>query len=170
MHSPLLTPRLRMRPFTEEDVDALHHVFGHPDVTAWIDVPTREGAAETIGKHIAHQAAHGYGQWAAEDRATGRLVGEVGLQLLEGGPDVEIGWVIARDRWGEGLATEAAAPWLDVAWGELGLDEVVAVIRPENHASRRVAGKLGMREAGTRHAYGRDMALYAISRPRRAGA
>ena len=170
MDAPLTTPRLRMRPFTEDDVDALHAVFSHPDVTAWIGVPTREQAAETIAEHVAHQAAHGFGQWAAEDRATGALVGEVGIQLLEGGPDVEIGWVIARDRWGEGLATEAALPWLEVAWDELGLDEVLAVIRPENAASRRVAEKLGMREAGTRHAYGREMALYALSRPRPAAA
>lgn len=170
MDPPLETPRLRMRPFTEDDVDALHAVFEHPDVAAWIDVSTREDATVMIAKHVAHQVAHGYGQWAAEDGATGRLVGEVGLQVLEGGPDVEIGWVIARDRWGEGLAAEAAAPWLDVAWDHLGLDEVLAVIRPENAASRRVAEKLGMREEGTRHAYGRAMALYAISRPRRAGA
>ena len=170
MDAPLVTPRLRMRPFTEDDVDALHAVFGHPEVTAWIDMPTRGRAAEMIAKHVAHQAAHGFGQWAAEDRATGRLVGEVGIQFLEGGPDVEIGWVIARERWGEGLATEAAAPWLDVAWDELGLDEVLAVIRPENAASRRVAEKLGMRAAGMRHAYGREMVVYALSRPRPAAA
>jgi len=159
-----------MRPFAEHDVDALHELFRHPDVTEWIGVPTRAEAEETIAHHRSHQAEHGYSQWAAEDRATGRLVGEVGLQLLEGGPDVEIGWVIARDRWGEGLATEAAAPWFGVAFDELGFDEVLAVIRPENAASHRVATKLGMRAAGTRHAYGREMALYALSRPRRAGA
>ena len=166
MIAPLETPRLRMRPFTDDDVDALHAMFSHPDVTAWIGVPTRAEAAETIAEHTARQAAHGFAQWAAEDRETGRLVGEIGLHLLEGGPDVEIGWVIARERWGEGLATEGAAPWFGVAWDVLGLDEVVAVIRPENAASRRVAEKLGMREAGTRHAYGREMALYALSRPR----
>ena len=156
-----------MRPFTEDDLDALHAMFSHPDVGVWVGVATREDAAETIAGHTAHQAAHGFAQWAAEDRATGELVGEIGLQLLEHrGPDVEIGWAVAHDRWGEGLATEAAAPWLDVAWDVLGLDEVVAVIRPENTASCRVAEKLGMREAGTRHAYGRELALYRVSRPR----
>ena len=127
--------------------------------------------AKELAAYIEHQSTHGFAPWAVEDRATGRLVGDVGLKLLElAGPEIEIGWVIAPHAWGRGLATEAAVPWLAVAWDDLGLDRLIAVIRPENAASRRVAEKLGMREEGMRRAYGRGMVIYALSSPRRAGA
>jgi len=118
-----------------------------------------ESVSELDG-HLRHQAEHGFGVWAAEERSTGRLVGEVGLQHLDGGPDVEIGWVVARDAWGRGYATEAAGAWLEAGFSDLGLERIVAVVLPANVRSRAIATRLGMTEAGTREAYGAEHVLF----------
>ena len=80
------------------------------------------------------------------------------------GPEVELGWVIARPAWGRGYATEASRAWLDVGFDTLGLDEIVAVIRRENASSHRVAERLGMERRGTRAAYGHELDLYVARR------
>ena len=56
---------------------------------------------------------------------------------------MEIGWAVVPERWGEGLGTELARASVAVAFGELGLDTVVAFTQPGNAASRRVMEKAG---------------------------
>ena len=162
----ILTERLRLRPWRTNDAPAVRRMFSDPEVGEFVGVrDTLEVAEELVAGHLEHQAQHGFGQWAAEERETGELVGEIGLQLLEQtGPEVEIGWVVARPAWGRGYATEASRKWLEVGFAELGLDEIVAVIRRENEASHRVARRLGMERRGIRHAYGHDLDEYAIAR------
>lgn len=156
-----------MRPFTPEDAEAVFAIFSEPDVGRWVGGPhaTLDQSRALIEQNREHQRRHGYALWAVEERATGKLVGEVGLQLLElKGPETEIGWAIAKPSWGRGYATEAASAWLDRAFGELALDEVVATTLPGNAASRAVAARIGMRPAGRRYAHGADHDLWRISR------
>ena len=162
---PILTPRLRMRPFEQDDADAVFAVFRDPEVGRWVG-----GAHATLEESramIARAHARELSMWAVEERETGVLVGEVGLQPLELlGPEVEIGWTIGRERWGRGYATEAAAPWLDVAFTTLGLDEVLATVLPENAASHRVAEKLGMRRLPERRdVWGGPHVIYSATSP-----
>ena len=63
--------------------------------------------------------------------------------MFDGRPEIELGWVITPERWGEGLATELGQASVDVAFGQLGLPELVAFTTPGNVASRRVMEKLG---------------------------
>ena len=167
MDGPLVTDRLTMRPFAADDLEAAHAIWSDPAVGPWIGgrhERLRTSIDELEG-HLDHQARHGFSMWAALDRATGELVGEVGLQLLEGtGPEVEIGWCFARSAWGRGLATEAAEAWLRTGFEFLGLDRVVAVVLPDNARSLRVCEKLGMDEDGRRHVYGAEHVLLAVER------
>lgn len=157
----LTTERLRLRPLREEDAGPLHDVYSHPFVEAWIGPHTPERVAQEIGWQIAAQARQGWSVWAVEDRRDGRLIGDCGLQPLEHrGPEVELGYDLHPDVWGQGLATEAARAVVEAALGPLGLDRVVAVVKPANAASRRVLAKAGLREHGRRGAYGELMALY----------
>ncbi|HEX8120974.1 MAG TPA: GNAT family N-acetyltransferase [Solirubrobacteraceae bacterium] len=172
MDGPLLTERLRMRPWETDDVAAVREMFADPEVGQFVGVaPTLEAAEKLVDANRRHQEAHGFATWAVQDRSTGALVGEIGLQLIENaGPEVEIGWTLAKPAWGRGYATEAAAKWLEAGFGQLALEEIIAVIRAENEASHRVARRLGMRRAGTRRAYGHELDLYTISRASFAGA
>ena len=105
----LTTPHLRLRPLRPADADALHEVYSHPLVEAWIGPHSRERVAQEIDYQVAGQAERGYSVWALEDRRDGRLLGDCGLQPLEHkGPEVELGYDLHPDVWGQGLATEAA--------------------------------------------------------------
>ena len=114
-----------------------------------------------IGRLIDHQQLHGFSLWAVADRDGGEVIGVAGLVLVElVGPEVEVVYELVRDAWGRGIATAAC---LDVAFGPLGLQRVVALSYPENAPSVRVAEKIGMRENGELEAYGRPMVRYVAA-------
>lgn len=161
------TDRLRLRPFTEDDLDELHAMWSHPDVGPWIGGAHTHPAKsiETLGEHVRHQQRHGFGFWAVEERDTGRLLGEVGLMLFEGrGPEIETGWCFTPASWGRGYAREATRKWLEIGFGTLGIDRIIAVVLPENARSIAVARAVGMRQTGTRHAYGGEHLLFELAR------
>jgi [ribosomal protein S5]-alanine N-acetyltransferase len=128
-----------------------------------------EGSARTVeqttarvGRLIDHQHAHGFSLWAVADRDRGEVVGVAGLVLVEmTRPEVEVVYELERDAWGRGIATEVGRACLDVAFGPLGLERVVALSYPENAASVRLMQKIGMTDDGELEAYGRRMARYA---------
>ena len=91
------------------------------------------------------------------------MVGDGGLHPLGGtGPDVELGYTLARAAWGKGYATELGRALVDYAFGVLRVPRVVAQVEPGNAASRHVLTKLGMTEREVRTAYGRPHLLYAV--------
>ena len=163
---PIETERLRLRPLRSDDVDALAEVYLDPRVMRWIGTNTREDVEQEIVLQAQHQAEHGWSFWAVEERATGRMIGDCGLQPLEHrGPEVELGYDLHPDVWGRGLATEAVRAVMEQAFGPLGVDRVVAVVKPDHLASQRVLEKAGLTHTGTRHAYGEPLFLYEALRP-----
>ena len=110
---------------------------------------TRQASDRLASLIDADLERRGWGLWALEERATGRFVGFTGLEraAFEAPftPAVEIGWRLARAAWGWGFATEAARAATDFAFGELGLDELVAYTAVGNARSRAVMRRLGMR-------------------------
>jgi [ribosomal protein S5]-alanine N-acetyltransferase len=164
---PLVTERLELRPMRREDEAALHAIWSHPSTLAGLRYDgeyTLEMTRQRIADKRAHQAFHGFAIWTMVERATGEVVGDCGLQMLEGGPDVEIGWRMAPGRRQRGYATEAARAALDVGFGVLGLERIVAVAHPDNVQSRRVMEKLGMTLVGPGFHYGDQTVLYELPR------
>jgi RimJ/RimL family protein N-acetyltransferase len=86
---------------------------------------------------------HGYGMWAVEERASGRLVGRVGFLNPPGWPACELGWLLARDAWGRGFALEAAQAAIAHGRANLGIRELISLIRPDNVRSIALAERLG---------------------------
>jgi len=149
--SELVTARLRLRPWTNEDYEPLVELFAKPEFW-WYPMRrglTRPETALYLIRRLAEQNRGELVDWVAEDRATGRLIGHIGFGVPDAVPEilpcVEIGWRIGPDYWGRGLATEGARAALQRGFTRLGLTEVVAICEPENVASVRVAEKLGMR-------------------------
>jgi RimJ/RimL family protein N-acetyltransferase len=144
----LSTARLRLRLWRDEDLERLAELNADPRVTRWL-TPTgapipREATAEQLARFRAHWDEHGFGIWAVEERATGALVGRVGLQYHRLWPhEPELGWKLDPDVWGRGYATEGGAAGLRHAFETLGRDRVVSIIHPENRPSIRVAERLG---------------------------
>lgn len=153
---PLRGPRLDLRPFTDADASAAHRVYGDPEVMRHVGEggpvsPERSG--QMLADYAAHQARHGFAFWAVVERGTGELIGDAGLEITEHG--VELGYTLARDRWGRGFATEAGRLCVEAADGPLGLRRLVALTDLANPASAAVLARLGFADDGTVDAYGR---------------
>jgi RimJ/RimL family protein N-acetyltransferase len=106
---------------------------------------TREDIRANLERKLAHWRHHGFGQWFFRDRSTGAMIGRGGPQhtMASGRDEIELGWVIVPQRWGDGLATELARASLEVVFGPLAMEEVIAYTQPDNSASRRVMEKSG---------------------------
>jgi ribosomal-protein-alanine N-acetyltransferase len=130
---------------------------------------TREQALEIVERQAAQCAETGYCLWWWRDRATGDLVGYVGLDRteVEGEPEIEVGWSIAPRRWGQGLAPEAGSACLDWAFDVAGLDRVVSYTLHDNRASRRVMEKLGFRYSRDFIRKGFEQVLYELAATQR---
>ena len=98
-------------------------------------------------------------------RRHGALVGRAGLFEPEGWPGFELIWMLRRQSWGKGYATEAARRILRHAFTDLGRERVISLIRPANAASIRVAERVGERLEGPTELFGQEALLYAAARP-----
>lgn len=143
----LETPRLILRRHVTGDADALETVLGDPVAMEFYPAPLdRQGVEEWITRNVERYQRDGFGKWAIVLKNTGEVVGSCGcvLQEVEGRNEIEVGYNVRRDLWGNGYATEAARACTEYALRELGAIRVISMIRPENLRSIRVAEKNGM--------------------------
>jgi RimJ/RimL family protein N-acetyltransferase len=146
----LRTERLRGEPLGPEHADELAALLSDPRVARTLSpdgrVPAPGGRRAELAAKAEHWLEHGFGLWLLRDRHTGAMVGRGGLQhtLVDGADEVEVGWAIVAERWGQGLATELAVASIELAFGRLELDDVVSFALPHNAASRRVMEKAGL--------------------------
>ncbi|MGK5685166.1 GNAT family N-acetyltransferase [Actinoplanes sp. URMC 104] len=161
----ITTERLLLRQFRAEDLAAHRAAVDDDPAVTWTHtrVPLADSLRRWAGRLDAW-SRDGFGMWIAAERSSGAVLGHCGLQRLEGGDDVELAYYLGRPAWGHGYATEAALAVLRFAFEQHGLARVVAVVRHENAASRRVLEKIGMRHERDGHWYGCDAALYGIER------
>jgi RimJ/RimL family protein N-acetyltransferase len=159
------TSRLILRPSTIEDAGAVALMNADPEVYRFIGgFQTPEQTRERIQKSIDHQRLHGFARWSVVLKSTGELIGRCGPMLtqIEGITEVELGYAYARVCWGCGFATEAADAALEYCFRTLEHRRVVAIIDPENHASIRVAMKIGMAYERPIQWKGIPVNLYAV--------
>jgi ribosomal-protein-alanine N-acetyltransferase len=163
----LETERLILRPLEPGDVEDIHAVYSDPSTFVYLGSEPSESIEETldvIERVQKRLSDRGLALGAVVERASGRVIGDCGLQHLEGGTEVELGYRMGREYRGRGYTTEAARAWLTYGLDTLGLDRIVAVARPENAASTRVMEKAGMTYVGPGHHYGADTVVYEITR------
>jgi RimJ/RimL family protein N-acetyltransferase len=143
----LETPRLQLRQFQESDWDALFEMFRDEECVRYtVGTPlTRWQTWRSLAAYIGHWQLRGYGPYAVVERATGTMLGPVGLWYPGDWPEPEIKWSLARPHWGQGFATEAATAVRDMAAGHLGWKRLISVILPGNERSQAVARRLGGR-------------------------
>ena len=146
---PLLTERLILRAWRDEDAPPFQAICTDPAVMEFLGPPlTLASAQELVRRQQGWQANLGYCFWAMEHRATGELMGFCGIKPgAQGTPiegRIEIGWRMARKWWGAGLACEAARATLDWTWAHLDTDSVWAITTTGNLRSRALMRRLGM--------------------------
>lgn len=160
----LETSRLRLREFASQDADALEAVLGDPATMQYYPAPFDRAEIDVwIRRNRARYFDPGFGLWAMLLKHSGELIGDCGcfVRELEGNVELELGWHVRRDLWGRGYATEAARHCIEYAFWKLGAERIIALIRPENLSSCRVAEKNGMTCEKTIFWRGYDHCIYA---------
>jgi RimJ/RimL family protein N-acetyltransferase len=153
----LETERLILRPWRRQDFRPYHAILCEPEVHRHFG-PEPMGAEECWRRIMAAAggwAINGFGPWAVERKDGGRLVGNVGLFTAwrdldpQFGDEPEMGWIMATETHGQGLAGEACRATL--AWAEANLapTPIWAIIAPENEPSMKLAAKLGFERLHT---------------------
>jgi RimJ/RimL family protein N-acetyltransferase len=180
----LETPRLLLRSFEQDDVEAWARIMRDPEVMRYLGAGARyrvkRAAAGVLARFsdiearaavaalMAHWAEFGFGEWAVEERETGSLIGKVGL-IYQADWDVEptrieIGWSLAPEVWGNGYATEGAREALAYAFDDLGIERLISICRVDHHRSENVMRRLNMSLQGTTRWKGGRSLWYAADR------
>jgi RimJ/RimL family protein N-acetyltransferase len=139
--------RLLLRRIARDDAEAMFEVYGDGPAMRWVG----DGSALTLAQcenwvdvTQKNYAIRGYGMFAIVERASGRVIGFVGL-VHPGGQELpELKYALRRDAWGQGFATEAASALLKHAAAAWQVEEVMATVAPDHHVSQRVLLKAGM--------------------------
>lgn len=148
----MTTDRLMLRQWKREDADDFAAMNADPRVMAHLPaLLMRWESDELLGRLHDEILGQGYGLWAVTRHSDGALLGFCGIRKV-GFPGAlngrhEIAWRFARKHWGAGYASEAALAALELAFGPLGLDEVVAFTVPGNTRSQALMARIAMRRA-----------------------
>ena len=171
MGATIRSERLVLRRWSLDDVEAAFAVYGREDVSHWLSpamdqVPDLAAMRLLLQQWIAEdeRAARPAGRWAIERRSDGRVIGGmVLLPLPPGDEDLEIGWVLAPEVWGEGYASEAGHALAHWAFEQQDVDELFAVVRPRNVRGAGTAQRIGMEWVGeTDKYYGLLLQVYRL--------
>lgn len=147
------TARLEIRPWRPDEAPRLFDLLSRMEIVRWLSpsnlMTDPSQASERIERWAAEFAAEApFGRWAAVERSSGIAAGTVMMKPLpDGDGEVELGWYLHPDSQGKGLASEAARALLEIGFGH-GLDEIWAVMYPDNERSAAVCRRLGMRLLG----------------------
>lgn len=167
----LITKRLRLRPWTEGDVDAALAIFGQREVARWMSpamprMPDRDDMRRLLVRWITEhdEAGRPLGHWAIEIRDSAVVIGAVALLPLPPGcTDLEIGWQVTPTAWGHGYGAEAGHAIAHQAFAN-GVSEVFAVVRHGNTRGVATARRVGMEWVGeTDKYYGLTLQIYRLT-------
>lgn len=167
------TLRLVLRPWQLDDDLAAHAIYGSPEVARWLypvmpPIVDRAQMRRVLGSWIGESDATGLplGRWAIADKYSGDVIGGVALlPLPPGGTDLEIAWQVSPKAWGHGYGAEAGHAVAHQAFENIGISEVFAVVRPDNHRGVATARRVGMEWVGeTRKYYTRTLQVYRLTK------
>jgi RimJ/RimL family protein N-acetyltransferase len=162
----LETERLLLRRWREDDFEAYAEICADPEVMRYLGGKTfnRMEAWRHMAVMVGHWQLRGYGQWAVEEKASGKFIGRIGFLYPEGWPGFELGWTLAPAAQGKGYAIEGARRALEYAFTEMDREHVISLINPLNAASIRVAERLGEKVEGRTELLGTEVLIYGIDR------
>lgn len=140
------TKHLTLREYTPEDADALYPVLSDAETMSFWPKPlSMDNVRAWIDRSIRSYSENGFGRYAVVLKETGELIGDCGIvrSELDGQAVIDLGYIIHKNHWKKGYATEAARAVIDFAFSTLNLSTLHANMPHDHHASRKVAEKLG---------------------------
>jgi ribosomal-protein-alanine N-acetyltransferase len=163
--SVIQTLKLMLRPLEAGDAEVLHRIYQTEGVLQYFPnsaPPPLERVERFIISQHEHWEKFGYGNWGIVPEGESQIIGWAGLQYLPELNETEVGYLLDKPFWGKGFATEAARASIQFGFGQCNLDHVIALVHPENLASRRVAEKCGMTYVDMIHLWGIDLMRHRI--------
>jgi ribosomal-protein-alanine N-acetyltransferase len=167
MASIFETVRLSFRELEPTDLDFIAEMLGNAEVMRyWPKCYSREEAQEWIYRQQGRYRKDGFGYWLLTEKRTGRPVGQAGLMKFEidGQREIGLGYIIHRPFWRKGYATEAASACIQLAFRKFNEPRVIALIRPGNESSQKVAQKLMMLPEGLTDYAGFEHLIFSIEK------
>jgi RimJ/RimL family protein N-acetyltransferase len=158
------TERLVLRPIGLADLDEFAALHADPEVTRFVRPLDRAAAEERLGLAEREWKERGYGMLAVLDRTDERFLGRAGLKYWPQFEETELGWVLRRDAWGHGYATEAANAGAEWALSAFDLPYLTAMISPGNDRSVAVAERLGFAPLRNDVLLGDSVVVYGLLR------
>ena len=145
----IITDRLILRSWQDEDRAPFAAINNDPEVMRYFpEVQSRSMSDASVDRRMAHDEKHGFCFWAVEVRESEAFAGFVGMEYIHDGipyaGSLEIGWRLAKEFWGQGLAPEGARACLTYAFSALKVPHIISFTSENNKPSRRVMEKLGM--------------------------
>ena len=146
----LETKRLILRHLVLDDLDELFTLYQDPEIRRYFPdgVKNYDDTREELEWHMNGHPEHPeLGLWATIHKETGKFIGRCGLLPweIDGKLEIEVAYLLDRNFWHQGLATEAATGILKYAFGNLNLSRIICLMDPENIASQKVAQRIGMK-------------------------
>jgi RimJ/RimL family protein N-acetyltransferase len=169
MHCPTLeSKRLRLRPITIDDMDLLVDLDSDPEVMRFITdgkPSTKAHYEKAIPALINYMKSNpGLGLWIAYLKDTNAFIGWYILKHLPDNGEVEVGFRIKKEFWGNGYSTEAGKTLLQHGFETLGLKKIAAIVRPDNFVSQAVIKKIGLQEKGKGTWYGIECLYFELNK------
>lgn len=162
--------RLKLRKITEEDFSFLYEIFNIPKAMEFFpSLRNGEQTKEWIQFNLDSYRKNNFGKWIIENN-DGKSIGHCGLvwTSIDGVDEIELGYFLHPDFWGQGYAIEAAQLGKDLALQKYGFKKIISAINPLNKPSIKVAEKLGMRREKTAVAsavgYTWNCVVYSLSK------
>ena len=168
MNVNLETERLFLAAWQIADWTAFRPIATDPEVMRYITggaTWTDDQIQSFVERQMRLDSEQGFCRWKLLSKATGEIIGFCGVGYWGDAHDLEIGWWLARQYWGRGLATEAERAALRDAFGRVRLTRIVSIARPANTASIRIMEKLGLQPECEFEKDGVRLVRYATGRP-----
>jgi [ribosomal protein S5]-alanine N-acetyltransferase len=147
MHIILQTPRLTLRRFTQADTNLLLQLNSNPEVLKYLHEPplaTEEQALHILNTIILPQYKNNLGRWAMHLKTTHEFIGWCGLKYLAEANEIDLGYRLMQNFWGNGYAYEAAKHTVEYGFNQLNLKTIIGRAHIENIASLKILEKIGM--------------------------
>jgi ribosomal-protein-alanine N-acetyltransferase len=144
----LETERLIVRHLRADDLDEMYAICSDPELMRMVgdgQPLAKESVRRWIEKSLDNYSRRGFGCSAVISKSDDSFIGFCGLVCAPGSDEPEIIYVLKKEYWGQGMATEVARAMIDYGFTKHKLKRIIATIDPENFASIKIVEKIGMK-------------------------